>query len=131
MTDFNTIKKMIHQMSFILTKKQKYQMIGMFIVISIGACFELLGVTMLLPFVQSILAPDELLNNFFIRTMLGNVISMQEIRPMSILLTLSITARLSRRFHASPPNWALISKPPVKVRGNCFVFPTRRKAALL
>ena len=63
MKDFKTIKKMVKQIAFILNKKQKWQMLGMFIVIVIGAAFELLGVTMLLPFVQSILAPEELWQN--------------------------------------------------------------------
>ncbi|MCR5590953.1 MAG: ABC transporter ATP-binding protein/permease [Lachnospiraceae bacterium] len=53
----------------ILTKKQKLLMAGMFVVIFVGSMFELLGVSAMQPFIQSILTPEELMKkpyiNFF------------------------------------------------------------------
>ena len=69
MRDLRTLKRMMYQMYSILTKKQKIQMAGMFVVIFVGSMFELLGVTAMLPFIQSILTPEELMKkpyiNFF------------------------------------------------------------------
>ena len=66
MKDLKTLRRMIGHMAYILTDKQKKQMVGMFVVILLGAAFDLLGVTMMLPFIQSILAPEELLQKPYI-----------------------------------------------------------------
>lgn len=67
MEDLKTIKRMIFQMSSILNKKQGRQMIKMFIIILIGSVFELLGVSAMLPFIQAILTPEELMEKPYIR----------------------------------------------------------------
>ena len=51
----------------ILDKKQKLQMFGMFFVILIGSMFELIGITAMLPFIQSILKPEELMQKPYIK----------------------------------------------------------------
>lgn len=60
MKDIKTLKNMIHQMSVILDKRQKRKMFAISIVIMLCAVFELLGVTAMLPFMQSILEPQKL-----------------------------------------------------------------------
>lgn len=66
MQDVRTLFQMIKQLNFILNKKQKYQMIFMFFVIFFGSLFELLSVTAMLPFIQAIMAPEELLNKKYV-----------------------------------------------------------------
>lgn len=66
MKDLKTLKNMIGHMSAILDKDQKKKMLGLFVVIFIGALLELLGVTALLPFIQSILEPEKLLDKSYI-----------------------------------------------------------------
>lgn len=60
MRDLKTLKKMICQIYSILNRKQRLQMAGMFIILIIGSAFELLGVSVMLPFIEAILSPDEL-----------------------------------------------------------------------
>ncbi len=69
MKDIKTLKNMIHQMSVILDKKQKRKMFGISIVIMLCAVFELLGVTAMLPFMQSILEPQKLYEKPYIALM--------------------------------------------------------------
>ncbi len=66
MKDLKTLRTMIRQMAVILDKNQKRKMIGLFIVIFVGALFELLGVTAMLPFIQAILEPEKLLEKPYI-----------------------------------------------------------------
>lgn len=66
MKDIMTLKQMICHLFYILNKKQRMQMIVLFIVIFIGSLLELLGVSAMLPFVQSILSPEELMNKSYI-----------------------------------------------------------------
>ena len=51
----------------ILTKKQRRQMLGMFFIILIGSLFELLGVSAILPFIQALLAPEELMSKPYVQ----------------------------------------------------------------
>lgn len=55
----NIIKKL----SYIFDKKQKLQIIWLFIVITIGSALELLGVSVILPVIDAIMAPNEILEN--------------------------------------------------------------------
>ena len=51
----------------ILSHKQRVQMLGMFIIILIGSFLELLGVSAMMPFVQALLSPDELMQKSYIQ----------------------------------------------------------------
>ena len=66
MKDLKTLKRMISELYYILDSKQRLQMLGMFFVILIGAGFELLGVSAMLPFIQSLLSPDELMDKWYV-----------------------------------------------------------------
>ncbi len=66
MKDIITLKNMIHQMSVILDKRQKRKMCAISVVIMLCAVFELLGVTAMLPFMQSILEPGKLLEKPYV-----------------------------------------------------------------
>lgn len=66
MKDLKTLGIMISQLKFILNKKQRRQMIGMLLVILVGALWEMLGVSIMLPFMQALTEPAELLNKWYV-----------------------------------------------------------------
>ena len=53
----------IKKLSYIFDKKQKLQIVWLFIVITIGSALELLGVSVIMPVIDAIMAPDEILEN--------------------------------------------------------------------
>lgn len=55
----NVVKKI----NYILSKKQKLELVWMVVLITIGSAFELAGVSAILPVMNSILSPDVLLSN--------------------------------------------------------------------
>lgn len=67
MQDLKTFRRIIYQVYYILNRKQRLQMLGMVFVILIGSFFELLGLSIMLPFIQSILQPEELMNKQYIK----------------------------------------------------------------
>lgn len=64
--DFATLIRMCSQLRYILTEKQKKQSVVIFILIIGGALFETLGISAILPFIQSIMKPEELLGKWYI-----------------------------------------------------------------
>lgn len=70
MRDFKTFFSMIGYLKYILDHKQKMQCVGILLIITVGAMFELLGVTAILPFIQSIMNPDILLKNRIINSII-------------------------------------------------------------
>ena len=67
MRDLITLKRMIYQIYYILNKKQRAQMFWVLGVILVGSLFELLGVSSMLPLVQSIIEPEKLFAKPYIR----------------------------------------------------------------
>lgn len=66
MKDLKTLGNMFHQLMYVMTKKQKKQSAGILVMIIVGALFEMLGVSAILPFIQSIMQPERLLNKWYI-----------------------------------------------------------------
>lgn len=64
--DFRTVIQMWKQLCYIMTPKQKKQAVLIFVLIIGGALFETLGVSAILPFIQSIMKPEELLGKWYI-----------------------------------------------------------------
>lgn len=71
MQDVKTLLSMIKKLKYILPSKRRKQCIILFIIIFVGALFELLGVTAILPFIQAVLQPETLMNNKYIRPLTG------------------------------------------------------------
>lgn len=67
MKDFNTLIKMIKQEAYVMNQKQKKLSILLFIIVFIGSLMELLGVTAILPFIQSMLDVENLSENWFMK----------------------------------------------------------------
>lgn len=67
MTDHNENKvSMLQKISYMFDKKQKRQMAGLAVLILIGGVLETLGVSMMLPVVQVIMAPDAFMANKYV-----------------------------------------------------------------
>jgi len=52
---------------FIFNKKQKLQFMGLFLIEFIGSSLELLGVSMLIPFINAITEPEKLIKNSYVQ----------------------------------------------------------------
>lgn len=59
--------KNIKKLWFIFNKKQKLQFAGLFIIELIGSLFELLGISMLVPFIAAITEPTKIMRNAYIQ----------------------------------------------------------------
>lgn len=66
--DFGTLVRMWNQIRYILTEKQKKQAVTILATIIGGALFETLGISAILPFIQSIMSPEELTRKWYIAT---------------------------------------------------------------
>ncbi len=64
--DLGTLVRMWNQLRYIMTEKQKKQAVLIFLLIIFGALFETLGISAILPFIQSIMAPEELAGKWYI-----------------------------------------------------------------
>ena len=71
MKDIKTFKEMLLQLLYILDNRQRKKAGVVFLFIIIGALFETLGVSIVLPFVQMLTSPDLILNNSFIRLLMS------------------------------------------------------------
>lgn len=63
-------KEVLNELSYVLTTKQKTQAVKVLIVIIISSWLELIGVSAVLPFMQAIIAPDNLLQNVYVQKMM-------------------------------------------------------------
>ncbi len=66
MQDLKAMKEMLDKLLYILNKRQRLAMVGMTFIILIGSLFELLGVSAMLPFIQALMTPEELMNKPYI-----------------------------------------------------------------
>lgn len=77
----NNIKKLW----FIFNKKQKWQFAGLFIIEFIGSLLELLGVSMLIPFIEVVTDPSELMGKSIIQRLMG-LFHLQDDRELLIFI---------------------------------------------
>lgn len=68
---FREASHLIKQLSVVLNKGQKLRSIGVFFVILIGAIFEMLGVSIVIPFIQALIAPESLMNNKYVKPLVS------------------------------------------------------------
>lgn len=61
--NIKTIIDIIKELIFVLNKKQKRYVVVVMVIIVISSFFELLGVTAVLPFVQAVLAPEQIFSS--------------------------------------------------------------------
>lgn len=70
MKDIQTFFIMIQHVNNLLDKKQKRQLMGVMLLILISALFETLGVSVVLPLIQVLIMPDELMGNQYVRSVM-------------------------------------------------------------
>lgn len=70
-TNFQQLQLVFKKLNYILDTNQKRKAIVVLFIIIISSCFELLGVTAILPFVQAILNPESLIKKELIQWMIG------------------------------------------------------------
>lgn len=68
--DIKTLFLMFKQLYKILNNKQKWQMMGIFFLIVVGAFVEMLGISAILPFIQAILTPEKLADKWYFRVII-------------------------------------------------------------
>lgn len=89
MKDIKTLGEIIKQLLYIMTGKQKRNSIFLFVIILIGAVFEMLGVSVILPFIQALLSPEELLKYPYIVTVI-NIFKITNTSSLIILIGIGI-----------------------------------------
>ena len=67
MENIKTFIAMIKQLKYIMTKSQKRKSLWLFLIVFLGSLLELIGVTALLPFIQSLLDIDSIKTKWYIR----------------------------------------------------------------
>ena len=83
------MKKMLKEIFYVFNRRQKVKLGFLLIIIVIGSFLELMGVTLILPFVNAIISPSSLMENQYIKiicSMFGITDSLQLIILLSVVL---------------------------------------------
>ena len=91
MQDIKTFFIMIQQVNDLLNKKQKRQLIWVMLLILISALFETLGVSVVLPLIQVLIMPDELMNNQYVLVIM-EILGLHSSLQLTILFGIAIIA---------------------------------------
>lgn len=68
--NIKTVIDVLKELSYVLNKEQKKKTVSVVSVIVFSSLFELLGVTAILPFIQTILTPDKLFANPYVKPLI-------------------------------------------------------------
>ena len=66
MKDLKTLMSMFRQLKYVMTVRQRKQVVGILFLILVGAFFEMLGVSAILPFIESIMQPESMADKWYI-----------------------------------------------------------------
>lgn len=88
---FIEIKNIISKLMYILTPVQKKESLSVFLAMLIGSCLELLGVSVLYPFLQVVVSPDSLRNKWYMKWLYR---SMPDISDRSVIIILGVCIML-------------------------------------
>lgn len=89
MKDLKTFITLIKQLIELLTRTQKKKAIGVFLLIIIAAIFETLSVSTILPFVQALTNPEQIMNNEIIQS-ISSFLKLNTIREIVLVLGIAI-----------------------------------------
>ena len=87
MADLRMLFKIFQYFGYIFDKKQKRQAVIVMFIILLGAFLELLGVSIILPFIQAFVAPGELAERWYIKPLIS-VFHIED--PTKLLYALSV-----------------------------------------
>ena len=85
------MRKMLKDIVYVFNRKQKIKLGFLLIIIVVGSFLELMGVTLILPFVNAIISPDSLMENKYIRS-ICNVFRITDSLQLIILLSVILIA---------------------------------------
>ncbi len=60
-------KNIIKQLAYIMTDKQKIASVGVIVLIIVSACLEMLGISVVVPFIEALVSPEILRNEIYIK----------------------------------------------------------------
>ena len=80
-----SLRDVLTKMSYILNRKQKIYCAITFVMTMIGVVFETLGISIILPVVQAMLYPSELMKNKWVRVM-AELLNLKEEFQLLILV---------------------------------------------
>ncbi len=66
MKNFKAIVHILNELNYVLDKGQKQRAVFVFLAIALRTCFELLGVTALVPFLEVMLTPEKLMRKAYV-----------------------------------------------------------------
>ncbi len=87
------LKEILRKINVILTRKQKLKSIGTFIAIVISSILELLGITIIVPFITAVMNPDVIMQNDYFLFVV-NLLHIQTPSPTITLIILSVLIML-------------------------------------
>lgn len=89
MKDLKTFITLVKHLIELLTSTQKKKAMGVFLLVIIAAAFETLGVSAILPFVQALTNPEQIMNNKVIQSIAFSL-KINNIRGIVVLLGMGI-----------------------------------------
>lgn len=89
MKSINNFIKIMQKLIYILNSKQRAKAIYVCIIIIIGSIFELLGVAIILPFIQIILNPEDLMSKVYTKSII-KLLHIHNSQELIILLSIGI-----------------------------------------
>lgn len=87
--NFKTLKLMLKQLMTILNRKQRRSCYWVLLFILVGSIFEMLGVGSLLPFLQSMMSPDQVFQKWYGRILL-NVFGVNDADVLLIVMGIGV-----------------------------------------
>lgn len=87
------LKEILHKINVILTRKQKLESIGTFIAIVISSILELLGITIIVPFITAVMNPDVIMQSDYFLFVV-DLLHIQAPSPTITLIILSVLIML-------------------------------------
>lgn len=75
--------------NYVLNRKQKIQAVGVFLLILVGTILELVGVSVVLPFVNIITTPDSFMNNRYV-LLFCNMFNIKEARVLLFWIAIAL-----------------------------------------
>ena len=91
MKNIEAIVEIVNKLRVILTRKQKKTGIVILIVIIIGSFLETLGVSAILPFIESLLTPESVMDKWYAKLLIS-FFSIKDTQTLTIVIGIAIIA---------------------------------------
>lgn len=83
---------MVEKLRYILTRQEKWKIVGILILIIIGSFLELMGVAVFMPFISIIVDPEKAIAQSRLLTLLYNMLGVGDAKEFLLFLALGIAA---------------------------------------